>query len=222
MIKQISFFLALSILPYLSFSQEKEDLTKMFRDVVNVQVDRAKYAPSAPAVTPVVHDGKGKKNHKKAESPAEPVADTLGPLIPAPSGEIVKRAQNWYNLKATKFTKANGSTSGNMMTCNVSFAFKQKMLNPENAVDGKIMMDVIVEAKEGKYRYTIKNIKHVALKPEMSGGDVYLTVPEAGSMNINDNTWKHIRSEAFTDAKLVIEDMKTKMTEEVKSDKDEW
>lgn len=221
MIKQVFIFLALSMMSFPAFSQEKEDITKMFRDVVNVQVDRAKYAPSVP-VTPVVHDTKGKKNHKKVEAPSEPVADTLSPLIPAPSGEIVKRAQNWYNVKTTKYTKAGGSTVGNMLTCNVTFPFKQKMLNPENAVDGKITMDVVVEAKEGKYRYTIKNIKHVASKPDMSGGDIYLSVPEAGSMSITDNTWKHIRSEAFTDAKFIIDDMKAKMTEEVKSGKDEW
>lgn len=226
MIKHVFIFLALTISPFFFSAQEKEDPSKMFRDVVTLQVDRAKFAPATPPVTThTVAEEKGKKGHKKPhveETPAESAPDTLSPMIPAPAGEIVKRAQNWYVQKSTKFTKSNGANTGKDVTCTVTFPFKQKQLNPENAVDGKITMDVIIEAKEGKYRYTVKNLKHIAAKPEMTGGDVYAKVPEAGSMSINDGTWKHIKAEAFADAKMVIDDLKAKMAEEVKSDKDEW
>jgi hypothetical protein len=202
-------------------AQEKEDPTKMFRDVVTVEVDRAKFAPPKPAApTPTVDPKKKKKQVE--ETPAEPAPDTLGPLMPAPPEEIVKRAQNWYTLKNPKFEKAGGTNSGKTVSCNVSFNFKQKILNPENDVDGKIVMDVIIEAKEGKYRYTIKNLKHKATRQGMSGGDIYAVVPECGSMSLNDRTWKHIKAEAFADAQLVIDDLKTKMREEVKAEKDEW
>lgn len=223
MIKQV-FILALVILPFISSAQEKEDVSKMFRDVVTLDVSRAEYAPAKPAVvTPTVTE-KGKKGKKKPveEIPVEEVPDTLGENMPAPLGEVTKRAQNWYMQKHAKYTKAGGTNSGNNVTCNVTFTFKQKQLNPENAVDGKITMDVLIEAKEGKYRYTIKNIKHVGNKPGMSCGDVYAKVPEAGSMNVTDLTWKHIKSEAFADAKVVIDDIKAKMAAGVKSDKDEW
>lgn len=221
--KYIFIFLALTILPVVSNAQEKEDPAKMFRDVVTLQVDRAKFAPAAPPTPTHTPDPKDKKKkHHVVETPVEPAPDTLSAMIPAPVGEIVKRAQHWYTEKSTKFIKSNGANTGKDVTCSVTFPFKQKQLNPENAVDGKITMDVVIEAKEGKYRYTIKNLKHIAAKPGMSGGDVYEKVPEAGSMSINDGTWKHIKAEAFADAKVVIDDLKAAMAQEVKSDKDEW
>jgi hypothetical protein len=225
MIKRVLIFASFFALPLAVLSQaaEKEDPAKMFRDIVTVQVDRAKFTPTvAPTPTVATVDPKNKKKKKVEEPPPEPVADTLSPMMPAPPAEIVKRAQNWYMEKNPKYTKANGSNSGKTVTCNVSFPYKQKLLNPENDVDGKFTMDVIIEAKDGKYRYTVKNIKHIANKQGMSGGDIYAKIPEAGSMAITDRTWKHVKSEAFTCAKFVIEDFKAKIAEEVKDDKDEW
>jgi len=221
--KQLLILIVLLAAPRFVFSQEKEDPSKMFRDVVALEVDRSKFAPKAPPTSPPVEEThkKGKKK-KHVEVPVEPAPDTLSPMMPAPSGEIVKRAQNWYSLKTTKFTKSNGANSGKTVSCLVTFPFKQKVLNPENDVDGKITMEVLIEAKEGKYRYTVKNLKHKANKQGMSGGDVYAIVPECGSMVMNDRTWKHIKSEAIAGAQLVIEDLKEKMKEEVASDKDEW
>lgn len=220
-------FLALLSSPFISFSQEIEDEKKMIRDIVTVEVERAKYAPKAAVVTPTVAEVKDKKGKviKKpvvVETPVEEVPDTLPPLMPAPQAEILKRAQNWYTLKTKKFVKAGGTNSGKSVSCNVTFVFKQKVLNPENDVDGKISMDIVIEAKEGKYRYTIKNIKHLATKKGMSGGDIYAEVPEAGSMSINDKTWKHIRSESFGYAKILTDDLKAAMKLEADSSKEEW
>ncbi|MCE3259919.1 MAG: hypothetical protein K0S12_1560 [Bacteroidetes bacterium] len=224
MIKRILTFVSFFALPFAALSQgEKEDPAKMFRDVVTVQVDRAKYAPATPP-TPTVAatDAKGKKKKHVEEPPPEPAPDTLSPMIPAPPAEIVKRAQNWYMDKHPKYTKSSGANSGKTVSCVVTFPYKQKLLNPENDVDGKFTMDVIIEAKEGKYRYTVKNIKHIANKQGMSGGDIYAKIPEAGSMAVTDRTWKHIKSEAFACAKIVIEDFKAKIAEEVPDNKDEW
>lgn len=213
----------LTLGPVLTQAQEKEDASKMFRDVVPVEVDRTKFAPPKQTPPPPPADEKGKKGKKKQPVVVEePAPDTLGPMMPAPSEELVKRAQNWYGTKTTKFTKSNGANSGKTVSCVVTFPYKQKILNPENDVDGKISMEVIVEAKEGKYRYTVKNLKHKANKQGMSGGDVYAIVPECGSMNMNDRTWKHIKSAAIANAQIVVEDLKAKMKEEVQSEKDEW
>jgi hypothetical protein len=220
MTKQILLFFFLFFSVNVFLAQEKEDTEKMIRDVVNVEVERAKYAPKPPPPPPPVVDPKKKK--KQVEVPVETPLDTLPPMMPAPAAEILKRAQHWYTLKAKKFVKANGGNTGKSVTCNVTFIYKQKILNPENEVDGKITMDVIIDAKEGKYRYTIKNIKHKANKQGMSGGDVYAIVPECGSMSVTDRTWKQIKTEAFNDAQLVIEDFKAIMKEEVNENKDEW
>jgi hypothetical protein len=216
-------FIAL-LFPLVHFSQQKEDPNKMFRAVVNVQVEKAKFAPPPPVTQPVVTDKKGKKKPVVVEEPPaeEAVADTSDPLMPAPVSEVVKRAQNWYKTENKKFVKSNGANSGNNVTCTAAFPFKQKILNPENDVDGKILMDVIIEAKEGKYRYTIKNIRHKADKAGMSGGDVYLQVPECGSMKLNDRTWKHIRSDAFAHVQVLVDDLKESMIKGETPEKDEW
>lgn len=221
MIRYLS-ILAVLILPSVLFSQEPEDPKKMFRDVVNVEVDRARFGPAKVVPPPPVEDPKNKK--KKVEEPVEPPADTLPPNMPAPASEILKRAQAWYTspVPNKKYVKSNGANSGKSVACSATFVFKQKILNPENECDGKITMDVTIEAKEGKYRYTVKNLKHVATKPGMSGGDIYAIVPECGSMKINDRTWKLVKNEALKAGQQIVDDLKAFMKEEVKDDKDEW
>jgi hypothetical protein len=187
-------------------------------------VDKSKFAAPPPPPPAEDHSKKGSKKKKHhEEAPTEPAPDTGATTMPAPSSELVKRATNWSQSKNGKYKKLNVVNSGNTITVNAEFPFKQKALNPENEVDGSITMDVIVEAKEGKYRYTIKNIKHKADKPGMSGGDIYLQVPECGSMKITDQTWKHIKSAAYTDIAIVQDELKAKMKEDGDAKKkDEW
>jgi hypothetical protein len=224
MIKRSFLLLALLIFPLFIFSQEQaqeEDETKMVREVITVQVDKSKFAPP-PAPAPVEDNSKKKKKHQ-TEEPPPVVADTGSPMMPAPVSEISKRAGNWLNSKSTKYTKTNGASNGSTTSCLITFPYKQKTLNPENDVDGKITMDVIIEAKEGKYRYTIKNVKHVADKAGMSGGSIYENVPECGSMKCTDLTWKHIKSAAYADIQMVSDDLKAKMKEEGdQKKKDDW
>jgi hypothetical protein len=206
-------------------AQDKEDNSKMIREIVKLEVDKTKFAVK-PTPAPVVETTgkKGKKKKVVEEPPAvEPgAADTSNPYIPAPIAEVLKRAQNWYTIKPEKFTKSSGTNSGKSVCCSLTFPFKQKILNPECDVDGTISMELTIDAKEGKYRYTIKNMKHKANKSGMSGGDIYLKVPECGSMKLTDKTWKIIRSEAFGNAQMVIDDLKTMMNREVESNKDDW
>ena len=221
--KKVIFVLVLILSGFVMLAQEKEDETKVIREVIKLQVDKNKYAPKHEPVP--VAETKGKKGKKKVEEPPPPEPgepDTTNPFIPAPQAEVLKRAQHWYTLKNDKIKKANGTNSGEKVSCNVTFPFKQKVLNPVDDVDGSISMDLIIEAKEGKYRYTIKNIKHQAKRADMSGGDIYAVVPECGSMKVSDKTWKLIKKEAFINAQVVAEDLKEKMNREVEGKKDEW
>ena len=219
--------LAASTVFAFSQTKEKEDETKMVREVVPVQVERPKVvAPTVPA-TPIETTGKNGKKKTTEAPPADiaPVDSTASnPLIPAPAAELAKRAQNWSADKPVKYTKSNCSNSGSSVVCQVSFPYKVKELNPTDKVEGEIVMTVTIEAKEGKYRYTINNIKHKANAAETSGGDVYLTVPECGSMKLTDLSWKHIKSAAFANAKLVADDLKVKMAQPSGADtkKDDW
>jgi len=224
--KKYFLILVLCLVKLVNVAQEKDDEKKMIREVVKLEVDKTKFAPPKAAEPPVT-ETKGKKGKKHTEEPPPPppeegVPDTTNPFVPAPVGEVLKRAQNWYTLKNDKIKKSNGTNSGQTVSCNISFPFKQKVLNPENDVDGTITMELVIEAKEGKYRYTIKNIKHKANKAGMSGGDIYAVVPECGSMKFSDKTWKLVKKEAFADAQIVVDDLKEKMNREVEAKKDEW
>lgn len=204
---------------FYSVSQEKEDETKMFRDIVGIQVDKSQFA--IPPPTPDQQSGKKGKKSTVTQDP--PPVDTTSPMIPAPISEIVLRSQNWGKAKTANYSKSNCGVTGSAVNCVISFIYKQKKLNPENEVDGQITMDVIIEAKEGKYRYTVKNIRHKSDNDGMSGGDIYSQIPECGSMKINDLTWKHIKSAAFADAQMVIDDLKEKMKESGNQPKkDDW
>lgn len=223
MINRILLLFAFFVLPLAVFCQEEEeeeDETKMVREVVNVMVDKAKYA--APVVPKSETTTGGKKKKKKQQVEEPPPADTGASTIPAPATELFKRGQIWAKTKFPKYKKTNAATSGSNITCTAVFPYKQKILNPENLVDGEIHMNVIIEAKEGKYRYTIKNIKHVASRQGMSGGDIFLQVPECGSMKITDQTWKQIRSAARGNIQVVVDELKEKMKHDSDKKKDEW
>ena len=217
MIRKIILTLFLTVSASLAVSQadkDKEDESKMLREVINVQVDKAKFAkPAVPAAPPVETTGKNGKKKTTEEPPVEAAPDTSSPVIPAPVSELVKRAQLWSeDNKSKQYTKSNCS-GGNSTVCQVSFPYKVKELNPTDKVEGEITMTVTIEAKEGKYRYTVNNLKHKALVADASGGDVYATVPECGSMKLSDLSWKHIKSAAFADAKIVADDLKAKMAQ---------
>ncbi|HEX7414944.1 MAG TPA: hypothetical protein VF411_12950 [Bacteroidia bacterium] len=215
MVKKLILAAALSLSASLAFSQDKtEDVSKMIREVIPVNVDKSLFKTTPPP-TPTVAttDKKGKKKVAVTPPPTDTASvDTTGnTTMPAPASEVAKRAQIWMADKPTKYTKSNCSNGGNGIVCQVSFPYKVKELNPTDKVEGEITMTITVEAKEGKYRYTINNIKHKATIAESSGGDIYAVVPECGSMKLSDLSWKHIKSGAFADAKMVADDLKAIM-----------
>lgn len=225
-------FIAVTVFAFssaIAFSQQaaqekQEDESKMIREVVNVQVDRAQFAPPTPPPAPVT-ETKGKKGkHKTVEPPPEPAPDTASPMIPAPAGELFTRAEAWAADKKAKYPKSGCTAGDNFVSCHVQFPYKPKELNPTDNAEGEIDMLVVIEAKEGKYRLTIKDIKHKAKDPANSGGDIYATVPACGSMKIGDLTWKHIRATAFKGAEAVKEDVKARMNQSSKDapKKGEW
>lgn len=214
--------IALILTPSFFFAQGDEDESKMIREVITVMVDRAKYVPApAPTNTTTTTNKKGKKTKTVTEEPPA----NQDPTMPAPPAELVKRANNWYNSKHKKYTKDAGTNAGTTVSCKAILPYKPKELNPTHPVEGNIVMDVVIEAKEGKFRYTIKNIRHESKKQGYSGGDVFSTVPECGSMKISELTWKQIKSAALANAKIVAEDLKLKMQQDSDSHsakKDEW
>ncbi len=146
----------------------------------------------------------------KKDADGNEIADTL-PAPPASVSEILKRAVNFVKVETPKYTKANGVTTGSKAEFTASFIYKPKELNPEADVQGTFTMHVSVEAKEGKYRYTISKMTHIAKNPDFTGGDIYSEVPKCGSMKLPGDLWKHLRSEALKDAATISSDLKAFM-----------
>jgi len=139
-----------------------------------------------------------------------PPADTskAGPMNVA---EILKRAVNYVEIESPKYSKGNGVSTSSKAECIATFVYKAKELNPQSDANGVFTMHISIDAKEGRYRYTISKINHVAKNPEFSGGDVYSEFPKCGSMKIPPELWKKLRSQALKNAALIIGDIKEAM-----------
>jgi hypothetical protein len=214
--------------PFVSNAQEEEeDPKKMIREVISVEMEKPKEVKPPPQPVTEDHGKHGKKNKHHVEEPPpvveEPVDTTVVQLIPATPAELAKRANAWYNMKAKKYKKDQGASSGSKMTCVAIFDFKPKELNPVNDVEGTITMNVTIDFKEGKYRYTIDKMEHKAKRGVSSGGDVFADVAACGSINLDPALWKQIRSAALNDGKLLAEELKAKMAVPVhEKGKDDW
>jgi hypothetical protein len=139
------------------------------------------------------------------------------------SSELLTRALAWVKEESVKYQKKGGTSSGSKAECVASFVTKPKELNPQVDYTGKILMKVVIEVKDSKYRYTVSEIKHVSKSGKVNGGSIDNVVPECGSMVMKDVTWKKLKGEALRNAALVVADLKegmNKVSTEVKTD--EW
>lgn len=162
-------------------------------------------------------------------APQEALADGSIPVDtgapkPMPQAEILKRAVNFVKIESKKYVKGNGVTTGSKAECIATFTYKPKELNPQADVQGTFTMHVSIEAKQGKYRYTISKLSHNAKNPDYSGGDVYSEIPKCGSMKLPPDVWKHLRSEAFKKTAIVTEELKDSMKRPSSEpvNEDEW
>jgi hypothetical protein len=140
------------------------------------------------------------------------------------SSEILKRAINFVKMESTKYIKGNRVTTGSKAECLVTFNYKPKELNPVADVQGTITMHISIEAKEGKYRYTISKINHNAKNVDFTGGDIYSEVPACGSMKLPSDLWNRIRREAIKHTGELANDLKEamKISSTTTVNSDEW
>jgi hypothetical protein len=185
----------------LSAQEPKKD-EKKIQEVIEIQAEPVSLPPNQDGTLPV---------------------DT-NPQKGMAAGEILKRAVNFVKMESTKYTKGNGITTGSKAECVVTFNYKPKELNPVTDVQGTITMHVSIDAKEGKYRYTISKINHNAKNPENTGGDVYNEVPKCGSMKLPPELWKRIKSEALRQTGVLANDLKEamKVSSTKPANADEW
>jgi hypothetical protein len=185
----------------LSAQEAKKD-EKKIQEVVTMMADPLPSTPNADGSLPV---------------------DTNPPKGMAAS-EILKRAVNFVKMENIKYSKGNGVTTGSKAECVVTFVYKPKELNPTADVQGTITMHLSIDAKEGKYRYTISKLNHNAKNGDYTGGDIYGEVPKCGSMKLPPDMWKRIRSEAFKQSTLLASDLKEamKISSSTPVNSDEW
>lgn len=183
-------------------AQEAKKEENKIQEVVTIMADPLPSVPNADGSLPV---------------------DTNPPKGMAAS-EILKRAVNFVKMENKKYTKGNGVTTGTKAECIVTFPYKPKELNPAADVQGSITMHVSIDAKEGKYRYTVSKLSHNAKNADYTGGDVYAEVPKCGSMKLPPEMWKRIRSEAFKQSGLLATDLKEamKISSTTPVNSDEW
>jgi hypothetical protein len=129
------------------------------------------------------------------------------------ANELMKRAVAWIKSESLKYRKYSGTTTGAKAECTASFPIKPKELNPDVDYTGKIMMKVIIEVKDSKYRYTVYDIRHESKSGRTTAGSIDNIVPECGSQAMHDLVWKKVRGEALRDAGMVVADLKKGMNE---------
>lgn len=185
-----------------SAQEVKKDDDKKIQEVVTMMADPLPSIPNADGSLPV---------------------DTNPPKGMA-SSEILKRAINFVKMESTKYIKGNRVTTGSKAECVAVFNYKPKELNPAADVQGTITMHLSIEAKEGKYRYTISKITHNAKNVDFTGGDIYNEVPACGSMKLPSDLWKRIKSEAIKQSGVVINELKEamKISSTTPVNSDEW
>ncbi len=168
-------------------AQEQKTDEKKIQEVITMNAD--------PVSLPPLPDGTIPTDTSTA---SKPMAQT----------EILKRAVNYIKIETKKYKKSNGVNVASKAECVATFNYKPKELNPQADVEGTITMHISIEAKDGKYRYTISKIHHNAKNADYSGGDIYGDVPKCGSMKIPSDLWIRIRSEAGKATNVVVSDLK--------------
>jgi len=138
------------------------------------------------------------------------------------SKELLGRATEWAQKKHPKYEKINAVGGSTRVETDVEFKIKPKELNPQFDFTGKIVMHVKIEVKDGKYKYTINKVRHIADNGKNSGGDITRDIAECGSMFLPEMTWKKIKGEAVKDAYIVAEDIKDAMSTPVKTNSEDW
>lgn len=139
-----------------------------------------------------------------------------------PAKELLGRATVWAQKKHPKYDKLNAISGTTKVEVDVEFDIKPKELNPPHDFTGHIVMHVKIEVKDGKYKYTINKVIHLADNNKNSGGDITKDIAECGSMFLPEMTWKKIKGESIKNANIVAEDIKDAMSTPVKAESEDW
>jgi hypothetical protein len=119
---------------------------------------------------------------------------------------IYDRALAWAmknKYKITKMDKAN-----HILGCEGSIVITYPGPRVGMNDTGFLKFDIIIDAKDGRYKYTYTNFRHEGHKGKGNGGVLELAKAECGKYVLPDNGWAKIKKDTPRITEDVITDMK--------------
>ena len=129
-----------------------------------------------------------------------------------PKGLLFENAKSWiskYN-KSPRAIQAEDAMEG---TLSVKSMFKIMSEPGGDKPGGVINYTLDLKIKEGRYRYTISNLRHTDKTEQIgSGGKLERSEPHCGYKEMKEEQWQGIKSQAKTEVDKLIESFKKGMT----------
>lgn len=121
-------------------------------------------------------------------------------------GTIYDRAVAWAMTNKYKITKMDKTNSvlGCVGSIKVTYPGPRVGMNDT----GFLVFDIIVDGKDGRYKYTYTNFRHEGHKGKGNGGALELPKAECGKYVLPDHGWAKIKKDAPKLIQDVITDMK--------------
>ncbi len=129
------------------------------------------------------------------------------------------KAKQWAESKGYVIKSITLESMNATGKLNVSYpsVVKGKMEN------GQVKFDIIIQFKDGKYKYNFTNFIHEGLKGKSNGGALELVEAECGRAQIANGSWNKIKSDTFVELEKIIPELKGNLTEiKAAENKDNW
>ena len=121
-------------------------------------------------------------------------------------GTIYDRALSWAMNNKYKITKMDKANS--ILGCEASIVMNYPGPRVGMNDTGFIKFDILIDGKDGRYKYTYTNFRHEGHKGKGNGGVLELPKAECGKYVLPDNGWAKIKKETPRITENIITDMK--------------
>ncbi len=122
--------------------------------------------------------------------------------------DLFSRAETWAQSKGYVFPAQKVPT---IVKCTGSFNTQYPSVKLGMQEAGKIVFDVTIKTKDGKYKYTLTNFRHEGIKGKTSAGALEQKEPACGRQQISSAGWGKIKSDAYEQIQKLIPELKNIM-----------
>lgn len=133
--------------------------------------------------------------------------------------KLSSKAKQWAESRKYVIKSSSSESMKAVGTINVSYpsVVKGKM------EVGQVQFDILIQFKDGKYKYDFTNFVHVGLKGKSNGGPLELADAECGRAQIASGSWGKIKTDTYTEVQNLIPELKNNLTEiKAAETKDNW